>query len=112
MIRQKDPEGHEVIYEYDNEGRLLKTMDGNGNEIGMEYSGVNGCSSCSGGGSNQLSRIIYPTFEKTFVYYKVGRKVSEDDILDAENSYRSLFRYDPAGNLVSKTDKEGQDNVL
>ena len=109
MIRQVDPEGHEVIYEYDNEGRLLKTMDGNGNEITMEYSGSNGgCSSCSGGGSNQLSKIVYPTFEKTFVYDKVGRKVSEDDILDAENSYRSLFRYDPAGNLVSKTDKEGK----
>jgi RHS repeat-associated protein len=108
MIRQVDPEGHEVIYEYDNEGRLLKTIDGNGNEISMEYSGVNDCSSCSGGGSGQLSRVIYPTFQKTFVYDKVGRKVSEDDILDAENSYRSLFRYDPAGNLVSKTDKEGK----
>ena len=108
MTRQVDPEGNEVIYEYDNEGHLLRTIDGNGNEINMEYSGVNGCSSCSGGSSGQLSRIVYPTFEKTFVYDKRGRKVSEDDILDAETTYRSLFRYDDAGNLVSKTDKEGK----
>ena len=108
MIRQVDSEGNEVIYEYDNEGHLLRTIDGNGNEINMEYSGVNGCSSCSGGSSGQLSRIVYPTFEKTFVYDKRGRKVSEDDILDAETTYRSLFRYDDVGNLVSKTDKEGK----
>ena len=47
----------------DNQSLMLKTIDGNGNEIRMEYSGVNGYSSCSGGGSNQLSRIIYLTFE-------------------------------------------------
>ena len=51
------------------------------------------------------------------MYDKRGRKVSEDDILNAETTYRSLFRYDDVGNLVSKTDKEdkttfyGYDNL-
>ena len=68
MTRQIDPEGNAVTYEYDNEGRLLLTIDATGNEIRMEYNVTRGCSTCSGGGSHQLPRIVYPTFEKTFIF--------------------------------------------
>jgi len=108
LIRQVDAEGKEIRYEYDLDGRLLKTIDGNGNEIAMEYGDANGsgCSSCSGGASNQPSRITYPTFAKEFVYDKRGRKTIEKDVLSDAQTYLTDFDYDPAGNLVARTDKE------
>ena len=87
----------------------MKTLDGNNNEIAVEYADSSGCSSCSGGGStNQPSRIVYPTFEKTFAYDERGRKVNETDVLSDTESYVTGFAYDVSGNLVSKTDKENK----
>jgi len=62
LIKQTDAEGKVIYYQYDSEGRLTKTIDGNGNEISMEYSDTDGsgCSSCSGGSVDQPSRVIYP----------------------------------------------------
>jgi YD repeat-containing protein len=109
LAKQTDAEGKVSRYEYDSEGRLVKTLDGNNNEIVVEYEddSGSGCSSCSGGGStNQPSRVVYPTFEKTFAYDERGRKVSETDVLSDTESYVTGFAYDDSGNLASKTDKE------
>ncbi|MBW1751666.1 MAG: RHS repeat protein, partial [Deltaproteobacteria bacterium] len=110
LTKQTDAEGKVIRYEYDSEGRLVKTLDGNNNEIAVEYDddSGSGCSSCSGGGTNQPSRVVYPTFEKTFAYDERGRKVSETDILSDTESYVTGFAYDDSGNLVSKTDKENK----
>ncbi|RJP79798.1 MAG: hypothetical protein C4522_09325, partial [Desulfobacteraceae bacterium] len=110
LVKQTDPEGNRIQYVYDNEGRLLKTIDGSNNEISMEYNdGIgSGCSSCSGGGSSgQVSRTIFPTFEREYSYDIRGRKTAERDILGTD-TYTTGFAYDPAGNLLSKTDKENK----
>jgi uncharacterized protein RhaS with RHS repeats len=98
-----------INYVYDNEGRLLKTVDGNGNETRMEYTqSVPGCSSCSGGGgSAQPSKTVFPTFERDYAYDKRGRKTMETDLPGAGESVGTAFAYDPSGNLTQKTDKEG-----
>ena len=110
LLRQIDAEGKTINYEYDPDGRLVKTIDGNGNQIAMEYADTagSGCSSCAaaGGASNQPSRITYPTFAKEFVYDKRGRKNIEKDVLSAAEVYLTDFDYDPAGNLIARTDKE------
>jgi len=110
LLRQIDAEEKTINYEYDLDGRLLKTVDGNGNQIAMEYADANGsgCSSCSnaGGVSNQPTRITYPTFAKEFLYDKRGRKTIEKDVLSATETYLTDFDYDPAGNLIGRTDKE------
>jgi len=110
LLRQVDAEGKTINYEYDPDGRLVKTIDGNGNQIDMEYAdaGGSGCSSCAaaGGASNQPSRISYPTFAKEFLYDKRGRKTVEKDVLSASEVYLTDFDYDPAGNLIARTDKE------
>ncbi|MCP4375239.1 MAG: RHS repeat protein, partial [bacterium] len=69
------------------------------------------CSSCSGGGSSQPSRIVYPTFIKEFRYDAQGRKIEERDIPDGgtDASQRvSTFAYDAVGNLTTQTDAKGQ----
>ncbi len=116
LLQQIDAEGKVIQYEYDLDGRLAKTIDGNGNQIAMEYADAtgSGCSSCagSGGASNQPSRITYPTFAKEFLYDKRGRKTIEKDVLSATETYLTDFDYDPAGNLIARTDKEDRNNRL
>ena len=99
----------------------MKTVDGNGNEIAMEYgdSAGGGCSSCgSGSGTTEKpTRIIYPTFEKHFSYDQRGRKILETDLLSETESYVSMLGYDDTGNLIARTDPEdktatyGYDNL-
>ena len=108
LIQQTDPEGNDIHYTYDAEGRLVKTTDGNGNDIILEYDEADsGCSTCSGGGTSQPDRIIYPTFEKAITYDKRGRKVKEVDSLDGDTR-QNVYAYDDVGNLVLKTDAEGK----
>jgi len=77
----------------------------------MEYddsTSSSGCSTCSsGGGSSQVARIVYPTFTKEFTYDKRGRKTEEVDVLSDTETCSTSYEYDDGGNLVSKTDKEG-----
>ena len=88
LTKQTDTEGNVIYYQYDTEGRLIKTNDGSGNEIAMEYDDTSdsGCKSCAGNATDQPSRVIYPTFEKTFTYDTRGRKTSETDILSDTES--------------------------
>jgi len=63
-MRQVDAEGKEIRYEYYTDGRLVKTIDGNGNEIAMEYGDAagTGCESWSGKAMDQPSPVVYPIF--------------------------------------------------
>jgi len=111
LVKRTDPENKSIQYYYDSEGRLSKTVDGNGNEVRMEYAGDtgSGCSSCSGSApTDQPIRIIYPTFTREFTYDKRGRKIEERDKLSDTVTYVTQFAYDPAGNLIGKTDREGR----
>ncbi|MEW6079368.1 MAG: right-handed parallel beta-helix repeat-containing protein [Thermodesulfobacteriota bacterium] len=109
-----DPEGAVTDYEYDSRGRLVKTIDAAGNETVTEYgdAGASGCSSCSGG-ADQPMRITYPTFSKAFTYDERNRKAAEQDIISPSSStggytVETRFGYDPVGNLIEKTDKDGR----
>jgi RHS repeat-associated protein len=112
-VKVTDQEGKVTLYEYDNEGRLISTTDGNGNKITMEYTENAGqqCASCGEGGKGvSPSAIVYPTFRKEFKYDARDRKIEEKDILGAglENEHTTTFGYDPTGNLSWVRDKEGK----
>ena len=111
LKKQTDREGKTVTQDYDLDSRLKKMTDGNGNEIVYDYEDASGssCSSgCSGGGTDQPSKIIYPTFTREFDYDNRGRKKTETDILSDAVQYQTVFGYDPAGNLTEVTDKENR----
>ncbi|MFH1148047.1 MAG: RHS repeat-associated core domain-containing protein [Pseudomonadota bacterium] len=104
--KETDPEGKAIRYEYDLDGRMVKTIDGNGNEVINEYGDTaGGCASCAGL-RNQPKRTIFPTFTKEYNYDKRGRKIEEKDILSDVEEYSTHYGYDPAGNLMTKVDKE------
>jgi RHS repeat-associated protein len=106
LTRQIDPDGKTITYRYDNDGRLAKTIDGVGNEITMEYgTAQSGCATCSGT-TEQPSTIIYPTFTREYTYDVRGRKTKELDNLDTE-TVETNYTYDGTGNLIEKTDGEG-----
>lgn len=105
-----DADGREVRYEYDLDGRLVGLIDGNSNVIRHVYNdaltaGV--CGSCVYNTSKPV-RTIYPTFTKDYRYDKRGRKTLEQDILSAAETYITRYAYDEAGNVITKTDKEGR----
>ena len=82
-----------------------------GNEIAMEYEDAlgTGCSSCGTGSGSKPYRVIYPTFEREFIYDMRGRKTHEKDVLVGEGQkYITYFLFDDTGNLISKTDEEDQ----
>ncbi len=106
LLKQIDPENKETAYEYDTDRRLLNTIDGSGNTTTMEYS-QGGCSSCSGT-TSKPARVIFPTFEKSFTYDSLGRKLSETDVLSELLAHTTQFEYDNAGNLLKKTDRMGK----
>ena len=112
LIRSVDPEGVETHQFWDDQDRLIAAIDGAGNEIRTVYETptATGCPTCASGQNHQPDRIEYPTFWKKFLYDARGRKVEEqwgDD--DGEMTpLVTLYEYDPAGNLVSKTDREGR----
>nr|WP_320192686.1 right-handed parallel beta-helix repeat-containing protein [uncultured Desulfobacter sp.] len=110
LVQKTDEEGNAVLYGYDTENRLISTIDGHGDETTVEYQDTvsSDCSSCANATGSLPSRMIYPTFEKTFTYDLRNRKTAETDHPDDSTEYTSLFEYDDAGNLVSKTDKEGR----
>ena len=107
VSRITDPEGSDIYYSYDSECREVIITDGS-DQITKEYDGLNSdCPSCSGNGSEQPSRIIYPTFTKEYTYDARGRTIEELDILSDTDSYFTEYVYDSRGNLIKKIDNEG-----
>ncbi len=111
LLSQTDPEGRITRYEYDAEGRMVKTIDAAGNIIETVYDDLDaGCGSCASGDMNQPEQIIYPTFTRTFAYDQRGRKVTETDVLSPTELLVTSYTYDNAGQLKSKTDKKKIEN--
>ncbi|MFO7783734.1 MAG: RHS repeat-associated core domain-containing protein [Desulfatiglandales bacterium] len=112
LIRSVDPEGVKTTRFWDDQDRLIAAIDGAGNEIRTMYETptATGCPTCASGRDRQPDRIEYPTFWKEFLYDARGRKVEEQwgDDKQGLTPLVTLFEYDPAGNLISKTDREGR----
>ncbi len=108
LLKTIDPEGAVTEYVYDSRGRRVKTIDPAGNATITAYDPIDsgGCTSCSGS-AGQPIRITYPTYEKAFVYDERNRKIAEK-VITAEQTFETLFVYDPVGNLIEKTDKDNQ----
>ena len=113
LTRRIDPEGKESRYAYDTLGRVVSQKDGAGNETRMIYETPTSaaCPTCGSGDAHQPARIVFPTFTKQFAYDKRGRRIEETDVLSENEAYSTLFDYDPAGNMILKTDKMGRTTV-
>ena len=82
---------------------FLKVMDGAGNETVYHYdeSRENVAS------SYKPVQIDYPTFTRKITYDSLQRIVRETDILDGNTTHSASYTYDAGGNIISKTDEEG-----
>ncbi len=106
LLQSTDPEGVTTLYQYDARGRLVSTIDGAGNQTHMAYAaGSAGCADCTGSAENP-TRIEYPTYTREIDYDKRGRKIAQREI--TVDLPETTFAYDPAGNLIEKTDKNGR----
>jgi YD repeat-containing protein len=52
-------------------------------------------------------QIDYPTYSKKLAYDKMQRVVRETDILDDATQHSTVYTYDAAGNVLTRTDAEG-----
>ncbi|RLF47927.1 MAG: hypothetical protein DRN20_05285, partial [Thermoplasmata archaeon] len=115
LVRTIDALGYEEIREYDANGNLIKIVDKNGNAVRYEY--------------DELNRLICTTDalgnEEKRVYDAEGHLIKEIDKMGHETSYtydalgRKIeerdalgnvirYEYDEDGNLIEKTDKNGR----
>lgn len=100
---QVDANGNITQFEYDSKGRLFRTIDPLGGVTTNTYGG-SGCSSCGGGGNDQLTAVTDPAGRSTsFEYDLLGRKTKVTDPSGASTTYT----YDARGNLQTKADANG-----
>jgi len=102
LTRRIDPEGKAVTYDYDLDGRPILTVDGNGNEIAMEYEALagGGCASCSGGGSAKPSRVYYPTWQRLKLAMDPDYQLNHRDcMLRWRERYREKFDTNTCGQI-------------
>ncbi len=102
--RVTDQEGRESLASYDNEGRLLQTVDGAGITTRFHYDE----SPATPVSSHLPVRVDYPTFSKRLSYDRMERVIGETDLLDEDASQSVSTVYDAAGNVVARTDPEGK----
>ncbi|MCP4688631.1 MAG: RHS repeat protein, partial [Desulfobacterales bacterium] len=88
--------------QYDNEGRLLKTTDGAGNEIVYHYD-----ESAAPVLSDLPVRIDYPTYTRIVTYDQHQRITKIADISGEDIEHARTFQYDDLDRLVAWTDEEG-----
>ncbi len=110
LTRMVDGEGKTSRLGYDHQGRLSQITNGNNMNTLFNY-GVPGlsqaCPSCNVAGSNQIEKIDFPTFSRSFEYNSRGMVVKQTDLLSEALSHESRFAYDPAGKLIFREDPQG-----
>jgi RHS repeat-associated protein len=100
-----DALGRRVFGEYDVAGRLVREVDGAGNETVSVF---------DEGNLNLPMETEFPSFSQQFDYDQLQRLVRQTSVLPARNEseedrlYSVEFEYDVAGNVVSQTDEEGK----
>ncbi|WGZ96377.1 MAG: polymorphic toxin-type HINT domain-containing protein [Candidatus Thiothrix putei] len=103
-----DPTNKTVLKaEYDLDGHLLKTIDGNGNAITGDYGYLN-LKPYKG----LLNEAHYPSYNTSFEYDSLNRITRETDQAAGEIPRTRSYRYDLAGNLTQFTDPNGHVSKL
>ena len=95
--KETDPLGSTKLYEYDIYGRLKKETDANGNETCYGYD-ANG---------NLIKKINAEGTEICTDYNELNLPVCSYVVTKDGTRYEIKYGYDPAGNLTSITDEEG-----
>ncbi len=115
LVRMVDAEGKTNRLGYDDQGRLSQITNGDNINTVLNY-GVPGlsqaCPSCNVAGSNQIEKIDFPTFSRSFEYDSRGMIVKQTDLLSDALSHESSFAYDPAGNLIFREDRQGNPSTF
>ena len=90
LVSQADPEGRITRYAYDDKDRLISITEPGGEVTRLEYgdSGT-GCQTCSGN-TDKPSIIFYPTYTKSLTYDAAGDLLSKTDA----NGNITRFGYD------------------
>jgi len=104
LIEYKDQLGRKELFSYDAAGRLTGFTDGAGNRLSREF---DDSGSVGSGQFTQPSQIQLPTYVKRMVYDNRNRVISEVSDLGGGQLLGTLYRYDPAGNLISETNPSG-----
>ncbi|WP_321365272.1 DUF6531 domain-containing protein [uncultured Desulfuromusa sp.] len=94
--------------EYDEQSRLIKTIDPEGNSTRYSYSDtVSGCSSC-GGSTHTPETITDPFGQVTHNQFdKNGRLIALQTPLDQINNTINTQVYNNVGQVISRTDSNG-----
>ncbi|WP_175517936.1 polymorphic toxin-type HINT domain-containing protein [Thiothrix caldifontis] len=93
--------------EYDLNGHLVKTIDGNGNEVNGDYGYLN-LKPYKG----LLNETHYPGYSTTLEYDSLNRVTRETDQADGEIPRTRSYKYDLAGSLAQFTDPNGHVSKL
>ena len=107
LIYIKDPEDNEINYEYDDLGRLVKVINAKGEPASYQYNNL----------GNLVKTTVLEYDEQGFLsrelittkaYDELGRLIKNYETYeDTPSTTFESFVYDPAGNLIKKTDMKG-----
>ena len=107
IVRVTDPEGRTEDYTHDSRGRLTAAIDGSGNVIRLEYGEASGCPDC-GGGFDEPSRMVYPTFTREIEYDGRGRKIRETDLASGMEPRSTRYVRDAGGSVTAVIDPDSR----
>lgn len=107
-IEKIDPAGITSLKEYDDAGRVTKVIDENGNVTESVYN--ENMAAYSDGGFDVLEKIIYPTFEREFIYdsrytvtedrYDLDSETRKIEGLAVDGEGKPTVYRDPTGELI------------
>ena len=91
-----DPLGHTTTYTYDDDHRLMKITDPQGNTLQIAYNSA-----------GDVTSLVTDLSARYFSYDKEHLKTAVIDVITAEESRRTIYRYDNRGRIVEVTWPDG-----
>ncbi|BFM06371.1 RHS repeat-associated core domain-containing protein [Halioxenophilus aromaticivorans] len=103
-IEIEDEEGHKIYRKFDAINRLVSVSDDSGYGVERRYANFN---TPGGGGSEQPTSFVHPTFEQELVYDSRNRLIKVADIADGKERREIFYHRDLVGNILSMVDPNG-----